>query len=285
MRNLALSADQAFLIWEGGSSNDVASLCVNHAESSLHLLLTSGEILNIDTSAELIVTSKCRLFFENVVERWFALDYLVLNNCLVAVSHEGSIATIETSEVGGQLTICDQIGLIDGSIADACWGPAFDVIAIVTYNHSIMLMSNTWEPILEVPFPAFDHSYPVKISWKGDGELLAVLCKDASDGMVRIRVFDRSLEVSAIGHNVGDGPASTVKGIGNALSFAVNGSLIAYHQKHASGVDQVLINIHSSILNIFLNLCSDRLAFWKRMVFVTTTFISKLRCLGLLGRL
>lgn len=240
MRNLALSADRTFLIREEGVSSDVVSVCVNHASSSLHLLMTSGEIINVDTSDELKIASICRLFFEEIVEKWFVLDFLVLNSCLVAVSYEGSIATIEASEETGQLTISEQIGMIDGGIADACWSPAFDILAIATYNHSIMLMSNTWEPIQEVPFLAFDHSYPIKISWKGDGELLTVLAKDASDGIVRVRVFDRSLEVTAVCHNVGDGPASVVKDIGTALSFAVNGSLIAYHQKHASGVDQVL---------------------------------------------
>eukprot|EP01033_Poteriospumella_lacustris_P009082 gene9081-6530_t len=129
--------------------------------------------------------------------------------------------------------------MIDGGIHAASWSPDYSCLAILTGNNTMLLMSNTWEPISEIDFPAFDPQSPVGLSWKGDGELLSVVSQDASDNTYHARIYNKSLQLYATGRNVADGPAAILKGLGGCTAFAPNGTLVAVYQRRAAELPQV----------------------------------------------
>lgn len=54
---------------------------------------------------------------------------------------------------------------------------------------------------------------------------------DKEDGVCRMRHYNKQLELVATGRNVADGAASIMRGIGNVVAFATNGSYIAVCQQ------------------------------------------------------
>jgi elongator complex protein 1 len=73
------------------------------------------------------------------------------------------------------------------------------------------------------------------LSWRGDGEGLAVLSADAEDGITRVRMYSKQLELVSTGRNVADGPTSVMKGVGKVVAFATNGSYVAVCQEQKTG--------------------------------------------------
>jgi len=69
------------------------------------------------------------------------------------------------------------------------------------------------------------------ISWRGDGEGLAVNTIDKEDNISRVRMYNQQLELISTARNVADGPASVMRGIGQVVSYATNGSYIAVCQQ------------------------------------------------------
>ena len=73
------------------------------------------------------------------------------------------------------------------------------------------------------------------VSWRGDGEGLAVLTVDSDDQTCRVRMYNPLMEIQATGRNIADGPASVMKGIGRVVAYATNGSYIAVCQEQKTG--------------------------------------------------
>lgn len=239
MRNISIIQDQ-ILSLELGSA-PVVSISVNHNQHRLYALTETGILASYDISDGFKLLAKTRLFFEEIQETWFALDFLMIGSTVVALSREGSIVTAEDEgdNLSGELTNVDQIGVIDGGIRAASWSPDFSSLAIVTGNNTLLLMSNTWEPISEIDLPPVKSSSSLEVSWKGDGELLSIVSQDEKDQIYYARIYDKLLQLHATGRNVADGPASVLKGVGGAVSFAPNGSLVAIYQRKAAELPQV----------------------------------------------
>ena len=66
--------------------------------------------------------------------------------------------------------------------------------------------------INEVPLEPKADGSEVRISWRGDGEYVAVYTVDKCDGISKVRIFNHDLELYAVGRQVGEGNAATLKG-------------------------------------------------------------------------
>lgn len=84
------------------------------------------------------------------------------------------------------------------------------------------------------------------ISWRGDGEGFALTTVDKEDGVCRMRHYNKQLEVVATGRNVADGAASVMRGIGNVVAFASNGSYIAVCQQQRGAGNSATVNSSTS---------------------------------------
>eukprot|EP01034_Spumella_vulgaris_P024576 gene24576-30941_t len=79
------------------------------------------------------------------------------------------------------------------------------------------------------------------VSWRGDGEYFSVVSTDSEDGISRVRMFNRNLELTATGRNVTDGDAMIMKGVGGVTAYATNGSYVAIAQERIKGKHQVAL--------------------------------------------
>lgn len=240
MRNTSVIQDQLVSLKLENSSS-IVSIAVNHMQHRLYTLTIGGVLGSYDISDHIRLMSETKLFFEDLQETWFAVDFLMIGSTVVALSREGSIVTADDNDESStsNLENVDQIGMIDGGIRAAAWNPDYSSLAIVTGNNTMLLMSNTWEPISEIDLNPFNMTAPVNISWKGDGELLSVVSQDSSDNTYYARIYNKSLQLHATGRNVAEGAAGILKGVGGSVSFAPNGTLIAIYQRRAVELPQV----------------------------------------------
>ncbi len=155
---------------------------------------------------------------------WFSLEYVDEISCPVGISRTGTICTLE----GGE---SEQQGVIEGGISAVEWSPDYGSILIATNNDSLLSMTSSWDVLTEVPLEPRVEKSRVSISWRGDGEYVAVYSEDKIDGIGRVRIFNRDLELHAISRQVGEGAAAEIKGLTPAVAFASNGGLIAVGQQ------------------------------------------------------
>ena len=162
--------------------------------------------------------------------------------------------------------------MIDGGISNAKWSPDYTNLLIVTNNDSIICMNCNWDLLYEIPMiSSRDNNSLSEISFKGDGELFAILTTDsinednALKGTTYIRIYNKELELLTTCKNIADGSASIMKGIGNTLAFSPNGSYVATHQqriksKHQVILSEVIFMIHDNYFTLFISIidCIDR---------------------------
>jgi hypothetical protein len=233
MRNLSIISDFVHnLVTDGVSDQkELVAVAFNQSFARLYALFQDGRIACFEDFENFRLVYSTVLKFEGLQETWFALDFVVTTSTLVAISHEGSIVTLEEDlSTGSPKDVPDQVGVIEGGIAAAKWHPDYSNLVIYTRNNTILHMSNTWEVITEIEMSSIVTDSIVNLSWKGDGELIAINSHDDSDGTRKIAVYDSQLVLKGSARNVGEGAVAVVKGIGSAIVFATNGSYIAYHQ-------------------------------------------------------
>jgi elongator complex protein 1 len=239
MRNISIVQDQVLSL--DLHNGRIVSIAANHTNHRLYALTSTGVVATYDISDGIKILAQTQLFFENTQETWFAIDFLMVGSTLVALSREGSIVTADENgeSQSGELENLDQIGVIDGGIRAASWSPDYSSLTIVTGNNTLLLMSNTWEPISEIDLPPITPGSSLEVSWKGDGELLSITSQDAADQCYYARIYTKALQLHAVGRNVADGPAGILKGVGSSIAFAPNGTLVAIYQRKAAELPQV----------------------------------------------
>lgn len=218
----------------------VVSIACNHQLGRVYLLSEDGKLSFCDNSeGDLRCYRQQTLLFDDLHEKWMQIDYVAAIASIVCISEQGSIATIaESEEQAAAAAEPEQIGMIDNGISAASWSPDYSCLLMVTNNDSLLCMSVIWDVLYEVPTPKRSPSTPSKVSWKGDGEMVAIQSTD-DDSVSRVRIYNSSLELLAVNRNVADGEASTMKGVGHAMAFASNGSYVAVHQERIAGRHQV----------------------------------------------
>ena len=234
MRNLLVLSDHAYCFEQGegseeGHDSHICCFTVDFSQDVLMMLTSNGRVhrsfINAFFSQDEPFLPSYFCQAEETTERdWFSLEYVDEISLPVGISLTGTICTLEGD-------VCEQQGVIEGGISAAEWSPDYGRILIVTNNNSLLAMTSTWDILDEVPIEPKALNSHVCISWRGDGEYVAIYSVDETDKMGRVRIFNRDLELHAIGRQVGDGAAAEIKGLVPALAFASNGGLIAVGQK------------------------------------------------------
>ena len=173
---------------------------------------------------------------------WFLMTIVAESGTIVCVSHDGKIASLAGDPASGWRQSTPTLeGVIDTRIATAAWSPDQTRLVIATCGNTLLSMSTQWEALDEVPTDPRASDTACRISWRGDGEQFALLSYDAEDCALgaKVRIYSKELELVSTGRNVADGAAAALKGLGDAVAFATNGSLVACAQTRAPGKLQV----------------------------------------------
>jgi hypothetical protein len=173
-------------------------------------------------------------------ETWFDVSIIRSTGSIVCISNNGNLACIYVDLSTGlhsEEVTCE--GEIDSGIVTAGWSPEQERVVIVTGNNSLLCMSHSWDVLEEVPIEARIPNSKCTLSWRGDGTQFVLQSVDVNDDINYIRVFSNELEIIATGRNIADGAASLLKGIGSAVAFAQNGTLIAFPQERIKGKYQI----------------------------------------------
>eukprot|EP01041_Mallomonas_annulata_P000313 gene313-571_t len=234
MRNLVITQD----IISGLRQFVAVSLTLDYMTESLCILTKDGYVLSfstVDNFQNLSTHYKLQGTGDgNADESWFLIEQVGDINALVCVSHSGSIEIIENIKEqefnSDDLGHCsEQVGVVEGGISSAGWSPDQSTLAIVTNNNSLMLMTATWDDVQEVQIPVRVPLSETSISWCGDGETFALSSTDLVDSLTKVRIYSRSLQLLATSRTVA--LPGILRGLGSALAFAPNGSMIACAQK------------------------------------------------------
>eukprot|EP01039_Chlorochromonas_danica_P010153 gene10153-11236_t len=248
MRNPVVLSENLTVV-DGGSQSplNIISVACNHQLGRIYLLSEDGELLYFVYHDDVLkLYRRQKLIFEEVQERWMLVDYVAAIASIVCVSYDGSIVTVGEVEEPEQCTAPDQIGVIDNGLSAAAWAPDYSCLLLATNNNSLLCMSVEWEVLAEIPLPDTTLPSPsggrpaAVLSWKDDGELFCMLSINNEDSsQSTLRIFNRLLEVVAVGRNVMDGPASQLQGLQQAMTFAPNGTAVAFHLERIPGHPQV----------------------------------------------
>ena len=90
----------------------------------------------------------------------------------------------------------EPVGDIEGGILACCWTNDQEILLIVTAIGSLVLLNNSFEVLNEIHVDDLDTSAPVNISWRSDGEFVAINYKVNEKRC--IKVFTKDLQFSAI---------------------------------------------------------------------------------------
>lgn len=244
MRNLILLQDGIYsgLVDKDDNLSNIVSICRDIGSTSVFTLTDSGCLSIFKISDQLKVESQLSLCSGSgeKVNSWFDATVVGEIGAVVCISHSGTIISVrEDPETGLRSDTFEQEGDVDGGIAAAGWNPDASNLVIVTNNDSILLMTAYWDVLEEVPMPSRLPGSPCSVSWRGDGEYLTILCIDKELQIPQVRVYSKKLELVSTGRNVADGAGSLLKGLGSAVAYATNGSLIALSQQQGKSKLQI----------------------------------------------
>ena len=246
MRNLLLLQDSTVSCLFDDcekEASDIVSICRDIGSSYIYALSTIGCLSSLDISNSLTVEDQLSLLNGNGErdDTWFDATFIGEIGAVVCVSHSGSIVSVrEDPMTGRRCKTAEQEGDVDGGIAAASWNPDTSSLVIVTNNDSVLLMTAYWDVLEEITLPARLPGSACSISWRGDGEYFTILTVDKDLSIPQARVYTKKLELVSLGRNVADGPASVLKGLGNVVAYATNGSLIALSQQQGKGKLQIV---------------------------------------------
>ena len=166
---------------------------------------------------------------------WFSVVMVYESNSIICISHSGNIMSLQTVSSAAP----ESEGCVDDGIADASWSPDQLCLVIISNNNTILLMTNTFDVITEVPIePRLEGSQSC-ISWRGDGMQFALYSVDACDGIARMRMYDRDLVLLWEGKTAAEGPGAVVKNLLPCLAYSPNGSIVAGVQQRTPKKQQV----------------------------------------------
>eukprot|EP01038_Epipyxis_sp_PR26KG_P009194 gene9194-12400_t len=246
MRNLVILQDQVHKFYFETSFGRITCQTYRNSSAELYILYSNGYVLQTNaTESTFSVLSYLCLNVDGSVDDdgWFDISFSSLTNMLVCISHNGSIATLRINDESQKLSAdgYELIGAIDNGISSAKWSPDGSCLAIITNNNSIILMTSSFDVLEEIPMTPKIPSSVSAISWRGDGALLTVLSNDEDDGIVKVRIYNKSLELVSTGRNVADGVGSVMRGIGHVVAFATNGSHVAVSQEKVKSKLQIAL--------------------------------------------
>ena len=90
----------------------------------------------------------------------------------------------------------EPVGEFEGGILACSWTNDQEILLIVTSTGSLVLLNNSFELLNESQLEDVDFSEPVSISWRSDGEYVAINYKSSQKRCIKI--FTKDLQFSAI---------------------------------------------------------------------------------------
>lgn len=191
-----------------------------------------------------------------------ALDiyYSYEKNSIFLFLCNGDIVSIEIKE--NNMCFSDTVGSINGGLKACKWSPENELVALVTGNDTVIVMTNDFDPLSEVElhgggfgekqlttvgwgkketqFRGSEGKYKaqsnedleyknevfdhtVRISWRGDAELFAVSCINPETNQRYLRIFNKE--------GILQYTSETVIGLEHALDWKPSGNLIASTQR------------------------------------------------------
>ena len=288
MRNLLLLQDSLYsnVIDQIKCKNtEIVSICRDIGSSSLNVLTQGGILYSIDISDTSRIENEIKLNSPNVTDdSWFDATIVAEIGAVVCISHSGMIVSVREDPVtGNQSNSFEVEGDVEGGIAAACWNPDASNIVIITNNDSVLLMTGYWDVLEEIPLPNRIPNSSCSISWRGDGEFVAILTVDKEDSISYVRVYSRKLELVSVGKNIQEGPSGILKGLGSAVAYATNGSLIALSQVKGRGKQQVVFVEKNGLRHLEFDIQVIFFSFFFRFIFIfififISIFISIINC-------
>lgn len=168
----------------------------------------------------------------NEDKQWFYVQYINENNSLVCISRSGSICSIQSNRITESWNENPEIeGAVDDGIADAALSPDQTCLLIVTNNNTMLLMTNSFDVMNEIPIEPRQKNTSCRISWNGDSMQFVLYSVDAVDGIARVRFYNRDLILLGEGRTAADGANAIVKNLLPFISYAPNGSMVAVAQQ------------------------------------------------------
>ena len=139
------------LVGDLGENSSIVSLSFDKGSSRVFVLLGDGTVLHLSEIDDFLrFEGKFNACVDQEIDNgWFYLRFIAGTGSAVAISHSGSIVSIEASDVGTLEP--EQIGCIDGGIASASWSPDQSFLTIITNNNTMLCMSSTWDVLQEIP--------------------------------------------------------------------------------------------------------------------------------------
>lgn len=129
---------------------------------------SSGEArFSVDLGTAIAEASESPIVDDTVI----SLQYIPDQEWLVAVTSHGFIIRVSTSTNASHAPLDDVetpqeegdslievVGCIEGGLSSACWSPDKEILAITSNSGTLMMMSKTWDLLLDTPLQGDDAS-------------------------------------------------------------------------------------------------------------------------------
>ncbi|KAJ2807298.1 putative elongator complex protein 1 [Coemansia guatemalensis] len=216
-------------------------LVVGDSDNSVHIVAVSQKGVQQQIGTLPVAAGSSRLA---------GVQYLMERETVVVVLESGEIFTVDAAAATGDVEL---VGAVDAGIAGAAWSPDEEVLALVTSEDRLLLMTQEFEVLTEVPVvqavssqhvalgwgsaetqyhgrgdgesagPAADSAVApddkrLQITWRGDGAFFAVSRAEATRGR-ELRVYTRE----GVQHSTGE----QTQRLGAATSWRPSGRLVA----------------------------------------------------------
>lgn len=225
---------------------NIVDVCAVTERDELLVLFNSGILLTHNISREKDNNIQhepwdlCSLT-ESPDDKWFYVQVIGETNSIICISHTGTICSIKSNRITDIWNDVPEIeGCVDDGIADASASPDQTCIVIVTNNNTILLMTNSFDPINEVPIENRVPGSPCSLSWRGDSQQFALYTVDNVDNIPRVRIYNRELILINESRTAAEGAGAIVRNLLPCIAYAPNGSMIAVGQQKTPKKQQVI---------------------------------------------
>lgn len=227
MRNLILSEEHLTYFNLEQNEYIVAMDSLSMSSQLLAILTNNGRILFVNSEDLLLVNQSVNLNVEDIRDKdWFNITTVMETNTIVCISHSGSIVQWKTLDFDPDSVEIE--GQVDEGLASASWNTDRSILALLTRNNTLLLMTCYFEVIVEKIVSGVHIESPSTISWRGDGSGFTLLNRDGDADRCKIQFFTKDAEFVELGRNVADGPSSIILGIGNCIAYSPNCTLVAF---------------------------------------------------------
>ncbi|KAJ2709163.1 putative elongator complex protein 1, partial [Coemansia spiralis] len=271
MRNLTIRAEQVAALPNGfrllgaeaglAARSPSASFCIDVTEGRVYAVAAdsgnSACLLALENGA---LVDTVPLPFSAAGSAVTSVQFMVERDLVVLALASGDIYTVTRDGM------VDTVGTVDAGIAATAWSPDEEVLALVTAEGRLLLMTANFDPIDEFPLAQGEHGEQVpvalgwgsaatqyhgrnaedqtqetaaaggyddrrvRISWRGDGTFVSV-SYPATETQREIRVFTREGRLHSV--------AEATEALEHSLAWKPSGRLIASTQRRPHRHDVV----------------------------------------------